>query len=369
VTSVLVGLRELLITVQSTVDEWLRIRWSSLTFFEARSAMLLFVVLLAAAVLVLLVRGIRTAGATRSLVALPAIVPGMRWSPGASIRHVPLVLFMAGVFLFAIALADPHTGFAQEDVSYPGRRVELLVDASTSMVLKFDSATLNKQGESTFYTAVAAAETFMKRRMAGPYHDLIALIQFGNEAYVVTPFTTDYENVRLSIRLISDPKEWGRFNDWGTTIVQGIDQGVQLFKAFDFVNASGNLMILFTDGRDSELNRQGRPVEALLAEARRYRIPVYMVRTAYKQGFGRIEQDKLWKDIVERTGGRFYAADNEESIMNALREIDRLSPGTIDVRQYSVQRPRYAGYALAAVALWLLAALLKLSVPAFRTFP
>jgi len=205
--------------------------------------------------------------------------------------------------------------------------------------------------------------------MNGPYRDLISLIQFGNEAYVVTPFTTDYENVMLSIRLVSDPKEWGRFNDWGTTIVQGIDQGVQLFKAFDFVNASGNLMIMFTDGRDSELNRQGRPLEALVAETRRYRIPVYMIRTAYKQSFGRVEQDTIWKDVVERTGGRFYAAYDEESINNALREIDRLSPGTIDVRQYSVQKPRYAGYALAAVGLWLLAALLKLTVPVFRTFP
>ena len=300
---------------------------------------------------------------------LPAIVPGMRRSPAAALRHLPLVLFVAGVPFFAIALADPHTGFTQEDVSYPGRRIALLVDASTSMVLKFDSTTLNKQGDSTFFTAVAAAEQFMRRRMDGPYRDLVALIQFGNEAYVVTPFTTDYENVMLSIRLISDPKEWGRFNDWGTTIVQGIDQGIQLFKAFEFVNASGNLMIMFTDGRDSELNRQGRPLEGVIAEARRYRIPVYMIRTAFKQSFGRVDEDTIWKSVVERTGGRFYAASDEASIVAALREIDRLSPGTIDVRQYSVQRPRYAGFALGAVGFWLLAALLKLTVPAFRTFP
>ena len=176
----------------------------------------------------------------------------------------------------------------------------------------------------------------MRRRMDGPYRDLVALIQFGNEAYVVTPFTTDYENVMLSIRLISDPKEWGRFNDWGTTIVQGIDQGVQLFKAFDFVNASGNLMILFTDGRDSELNRQGRPLDALVAEARKYRIPVYMIRTAYNQKFGRVEQDKIWKGVIERTGGRFYAASDEDSINVALREIDRLSSGAH--RRARVQR-------------------------------
>jgi hypothetical protein len=56
-------------------------------------------------------------------------------------------------------------------------------------------------------------------------------------------------------------------------------------------------------------------------------------------------------------------------MLRALREIDRLSPGRIDVREYSVQRPRYAGYALVATALWLTAALLKLGFGVFRTFP
>jgi Ca-activated chloride channel family protein len=362
-------MRELVLTAQATVDEWMRTRWADLQFAQVRTALLIFVVVLAVALLALILRGaLRRRGPGRQ-VALPALVPGMRWSATASMRHLPLVLFVAGLPLFAIGLADPRTGFAQEDVSYPGRRIALLVDASTSMVMKFDSRTLNAQGQSTFYTAVTAAERFMTRRMDGPKRDLIALIQFGNEAYVVTPFTTDYENVMLSIRLISDPKEWGRFNDWGTTIVQGIDQGVQLFKAFDFVNASGNLMILFTDGRDSELDRQGRPLDALVAEARTYRIPVYMIRTAHKLQYGRVEQDKIWKPVVERTGGRFYAAYDEDSVLAALREIDRLSPGRIDVRQYSVQRPRYAGYILMAVAIWLVAALLKMSVPVFRTFP
>jgi hypothetical protein len=128
-------------------------------------------------------------------------------------------------------------------------------------------------------------------------------------------------------------------------------------------------MILFTDGRDSELDRQGRPLDALVAESRRYQIPVYMIRTANNMGFGRVEQDKIWKPVVERTGGRFYAASDEASILTALREIDRLTPGRIDVREYSIERPRYAGYALLAAAMWLVAAALKLAVPAFRTFP
>ena len=68
-----------------------------------------------------------------------------------------------------------------------------------------------------------------------------------------------------------------------------------------------------------------------------------MIRTAYNRREGEVVQDKIWRPTVERTGGRFYAVYDEESMMRALREIDRLSPGRIDVREYSVQRPRYAG--------------------------
>ena len=214
-----------------------------------------------------------------------------------------------------IALADPHTGFTREEVSYPGRRIALLVDASTSMVMQFKTQTMKTQGEATFFTAVAGAEQFIRRRMNGPYRDLVALIQFGNQAYVVTPFTTDYENILLSIRLVSDPREWGRFSDWGTTIIEGIDQATKLFKTFSFVNASGNLMVVFTDGRDSDLQPKGRPLENLIAEARTWKIPVHMIRTAYNRREGEVVQDKIWRPTVERTGGRFYAAYDEESMI------------------------------------------------------
>ena len=358
---------DLLIALRTTWDEWMRTRWSDLQFGQAQEALLVFVVLLAIVVLLLLMGTMRRRGG-RTQVALPAILPLMRRSPMAPLRHLPLLLFLAGIPFFAIALADPHTGFAREEVSYPGRRIALLVDASTSMVIRFES-TAKRQGEATFFTAVAAAEQFIRRRMDGPYRDLVALIQFGNFAYVVTPFTNDYENILLSTRLVSDPREWGRFPDWGTTIIEGIDQATQLFKTFDFVNASGNLMIVLTDGRDSQLNQQAGALDRMVAETRAWRIPVYMMRTAYNRREGEVLQDKIWRATVERTGGRFYAAYDDESITRALREIDRLSPGRIETREYSVARPRFAGYTLIAVGLWLTAALLKLGIGVFRTFP
>jgi len=362
-------IRQLPDALRRTVDEWSRTRWEDLRFSDARGAILVCAALLAIVLLVLLIRAVQGRRAGRTHIAVPALLPLMRASHLSAVRYLPVLLFVIGLPLFAMALADPHTGFTREEVSYPGRRIALLVDASTSMVMSFKSTTFKTQGESTFFTAVAGAEAFIQRRMKGPYHDVVALIQFGNQAYVVTPFTTDYENILLSVRLIGDPREWGRFSDWGTTIVEGIDQATQLFKAFNFVNASGNLMVVFTDGRDSELNRSNKPLDKLVNEARTLKIPVHMIRTGYNYRFGEVPQDKIWKGVVERTGGRFYAAYDDESLSRALLDIDRLSPGRIETREYSVQRPRFSAYALAAVALWMLAAMLKLSVPVFRTFP
>jgi hypothetical protein len=361
--------QDVLLALRTVVEEWQRTAWTDLRFPEARTALLVFIALAGLALVLLVGRSIARGQPGRSRLALPALLPVIPRSPAAPLRHLPVALFAAGLPLFAVALADPHTGFARQEVSYPGRRIALLVDGSTSMVLKFPTKALRTRNESAFFTAVAAAEYFVRRRMDGPYRDLIALLQFGNQAYVVTPFTTDYESILLSIRLIGDPREWGRFSDWGTTIVEGLYQGTQLFKAFDFLNASGNLMIVFTDGRDSELNRQGEPIDTFIEDARRWKVPVYMLRTAYGRQQGEVMQDAIWKSVVERTGGRFYAVYDDESILRAVREIDRLSPGRIDVREYSVERPRFSGWLLAAVAVWIAAAMLKLGFGVFRTFP
>ncbi len=365
----MVPLRELLSAVQVTLGDWIQLPWNDLHFDETWTAVLVLVVLVAIAGLTLLARGLRTQKAGRTHVTLPALLPVMRRSHFSALRHGAFLMFLLGVPFFAVALADPHTAFTREETSYPGRRIALLVDGSSSMVMKFDTKTLKTPENRAFYTAVAAAEHFMKLRMNGRYHDLIALIQFGNEAYVVTPFTTDYENIMLSIRLISSPKEWGNFNDWGTTIMQGLNQATQLFRAFDFVNAAGNAMVMFTDGRDDEKDLKGRPIESVVAEMRKYKIPVYMIRTGFDLKEGQIPTDRLWKPIVESTGGHFYAADNEDAILRAETEIDKLSAGRIDVREYTAQRPRFDGYALVAVMFWLSASVMKLGFRSFRTFP
>ena len=79
--------------------------------------------------------------------------------------------------------------------------------------------------------------------------------------------------------------------------------------------------------------------------------------------------DDMWRRAVERTGGRFYTAADEATILRAINEIDKASAGTVEIREYSTRLPRFSPFALGAAALWTLALALRLVVPQFQTFP
>jgi hypothetical protein len=159
-----------------------------------------------------------------------------------------------------MALADPRTAVTREEVSYPGRRISLMIDASSSMLtaLPANRFAEGAPNNAAFFTTVGAARYFIERRMNGKYRDLMALIEFGDDAYVITPFTTDYENILLSTSLIGDWQEFMSFPDQGTVIARAVEQSVGMFEAFKYLDAAGNLMVLFSDGADAGCSRGRR---------------------------------------------------------------------------------------------------------------
>jgi hypothetical protein len=344
------------------------LRVADLQFWHRTEARLTLVGLVGLTVVLLIVRTMLRSGAPPRGLVLPAILGSMRRSRGAAIVHAPLILFLLGLPFFFLALADPFTALVSREMSFPGRRIGIMIDASISMRTPFTAATLNKRAatDATFFTTVAAAERFVRLRMKGKYRDLIGLIEFGNQAYVIMPFTSDYDNVLLSISLIGDPLEFNQFPDQGTVIMQAVTQTVELYKAFNFLDASGNLMVLFSDGEDSNYQIGNRSLDDVVRLAIDAKIPVYFVRTNYDKTKGQIIPDERWIPAIEKTGGRFYAASSEETLLKAIEDIDRVATGTIQFKQYSSQQPRYSLFALAAGALWAAAALLKLSLPYFE---
>lgn len=355
----------------NTVAEWRSIRLADLQFWHSGDARLFVFGLVALAVFALVARSFLERQPGRHRIVVPAMLATLRPSYFGFIRHLPLLVMLAGVPFMALAVADPFTSLVTSEVSYPGRRIAIMIDASTSMRTPFKAAHLNTRAETdaTFFTTVAAAERFIKLRMARNYKDLMALVEFGNEAYVVTPFTNDYDNILLSVSLIGDPVEYSLFPDQGTIIAAAIEQGTGLFKAFNFLDATGNIMILFSDGEDTRVQVGDKTLDEILQGAIDAKIPVYMVRTNYDRGKGMVIPDEIWIPAIERTGGKFYAASSEDAFLAAIADLDKVAAGTISTKQYTSQRPRFAFFALAAAACWLMAALLKLSLPHFQKVP
>lgn len=353
------------------LTQWHAMSLASLQFLHRDEARLALIALIGMSVAMLAARLAWRISPERHRIGLPSLLPSMSGSPLAALRHGALLLFLVGAGFFALALADPFTTLSRQSVSYPGRRISLLLDASSSMMAPFTADTLNAKGQAdiAFSTTVSAAEYFMRLRMAGKYRDLMALIEFGDEAYVITPFTSDYENILLSVSLVGDLREWGAFPDKGTIIAQAIEQSVELFRTFDFLDATGNVMVIFSDGQDTQVSAHGRSVYDILDDAVRAKVPVYFIRTAYNRQLNGLIPDELWKPAVERTGGRFYAASNEATILSAMHDIDRLSAGRIEVQNYIVRESHFAPYATVAVLLWTTALSLGLLVPYFRRFP
>jgi hypothetical protein len=365
------ALSELRDQIAALLVEAQSLRIGNLIFAAEDVARLGAVLLLGAAAFVLLLRLLTRRRSGRGRLALPSLIEWVRPNRVTLLRHGALLCALIGLPFFALALADPKTALMEEQASYPGRRIALMIDASSSMLSSLPSTRLAKgaPNDAAFFTTVGAARYFVELRMRSKYRDMMALIEFGDQAYVITPFTTDYENILFSMSLIGDWTEFMTFPDQGTVIANAVEQGAALFRTFDVLDAAGNAMVIFTDGIDAEVTEGGRTAFDVLRDARAANIPVFFIRIGQ---IGRGQQpipDEVWAAAVARTGGRFFHAVDENAIIAAVNAIDRAAPGRVEMKRYTTEQPRFAAFALAAVAFWSLALAMRLTLPWFHTFP
>jgi hypothetical protein len=345
---------------------------SELQFWQRDIGQLALLAVMALLAVLIAWRLLQPQRAGRDGLIIPALLRRERATSAWSwVRFAPFLPFAAGIPFVVLAVADPYSALVTETVSFPGRRISLMIDASTSMTTTFRTEQLNTVSKAgpAFFTTVAAAERFVQLRQRGKYRDLMALVEFGDQAYVITPFTSDYDNILLSIALIKDPVEFSRFPNRGTVIARALEQSLELFKAFKFLDATGNLMVIFTDGEDTTALTGGRRLDDILHSAVLNQVPLYFVRTNYDKGLGELIPDKAWMQAVERTGGKFYAVSNEGDLLRAIEDIDRVSAGAIQIKHYTSQEPQFAFFAWVAAALWTTAAALKLAISRFQQVP
>lgn len=79
-----------------------------------------------------------------------------------------------------------------------------------------------------------------------------------------------------------------------------------------------------------------------------------------------IDEDTLTK-VSEKTGGKYFRADNTETLGRIFAEIDRLEKSTVEVKKF--QRYREFAHWLIALGLGVLVAEMVLANSLFRKLP
>ena len=163
----MVPLTDLIASLRASVAELQTLRPADLQFWHADAASLMVVGLFGVAIVALAVRYATTRRSRRDRLALPAVLRPVRRSSLSLVRHGAMLPFLAGIPLFVLALADPYTAFTREEASFPGRRIALMIDASSSMCAvprRAAQSEAKPTPPTPFHTSVAAAEHFVRLR-------------------------------------------------------------------------------------------------------------------------------------------------------------------------------------------------------------
>ena len=200
----------------------------------------------------------------------------------------------------------------------------------------------------------AAITDYIRRRAA----DRIGLIVFSDNAYVVSPLTTDHAYLRRYVAMIDEQI----LRHEGMT---AIGEGLALANTLLARQAADDrrrdqLIVLFTDGE----NNHGRDPFDALEDAQAARHRVHMIGVDLAQEIRSKPDVVRLVRTVQRAGGRYFTADTAAQLAEASRAIDALEPGVVVTNRSVRNAPVFQWFAAAAIVLVCIAALLR-TIPYF----
>jgi Ca-activated chloride channel family protein len=221
----------------------------------------------------------------------------------------------------------------------PTRDLLLAVDLSGSMEFPdmFDE-------EGNRIGRLDAVKTVLGDFVARREGDRLALIVFGNQAFVQAPFTLDSRLVRQLLEQLQ-PRLAGPQTMIGDAIGLAI-------KTFESSEAEDRLLVLLTDGNDTG-SRVPPTKAAELAAQNDITIHTIAFGAPESAGEGEMDLETLGK-IAEVTGGTAFRADDREQLEQIYRDLDNLAPVEVETISYRPTRPLFHWPLAGAVALLLL---------------
>jgi Ca-activated chloride channel homolog len=262
---------------------------------------------------------------------------------------IPLILRYIAYVLIILALARPQKGDVSRELTQPGIDIMITLDISGSM-----------QAVDFKPNRLEAAKKVAMDFVHGRQTDRIGLVVFAAESFLQCPLTIDYDVITGIIKDIQIIPE----NLDGTAIGLALANSVNRLRDSD---AESKVIILLSDG-----DNNAGDIDPLTAAgfAEKFDIKVYTIAMGMRGQvhmpvddpiFGRrlvpvrIEvNEKLLREIADKTGGEFFRADSEEKLQRIWQDISEMEKTDIKVSQFTDWFELYYLFLIPALCLLLL---------------
>ncbi|MDR1180697.1 MAG: VWA domain-containing protein [Bacteroidales bacterium] len=266
-------------------------------------------------------------------------------------RHLPFILRMLAIIFVIIALARPQSSISHKQVDVEGIDIVMALDVSGSMMaMDFRPNRLD--------ACKNVMQTFIENRS----NDRIGLVVYSGEAYTKCPLTSDYQTLLRSLETV----KFGIIDD-GTAIGDGLGTAINRLRESQ---AKSKVIVLLSDG----VNNAGHIDPYSAAEiAREFGIRVYTIgcgtignapiSTPYGIMYIKVEIDEpLLKNIAQKTGGKYFRAQNKTKLQEVYDEIDKMEKTRITEYHFTNKPDEFFPFLLVALGLFLVEILLRYTI-------
>lgn len=269
--------------------------------------------------------------------------------------------------LFIVALAQPRLLKSTTQVKASGIDIVVALDMSGSMIS--EDFVVDGQRVSRFDMARRVLTEFINKRP----NDRIGLVLFGAKAYIATPLTLDHDYLEADL----DRLKIGDIDQNSTAIGDGLATAVNRLRD---LKAKSKIVILMTDGQ----NNAGKIDPLMAADAaaalgvKVYTVgigehgmapmPVFMGgrKVGYQNVPVDIDEDTL-RQIAEKTGGKYYRADNAKKFQQIYAEINKLEKTEAIINKFTQYKELFPWFVWGGLAVLLTE--LTLGQTVFRRLP
>ena len=228
-------------------------------------------------------------------------------------------LWVIGCAFLVLALARPQWIESAPNI-YKGRDFLLALDVSGSM--RAQDFTVERATLSRLDMLKKVVNQFLSER----HGDRIGLIVFADDAYTLSPLTSDMNVVRSLLKEVRHGMA-GEKTALGTALILAV-------KRLQDRDAKARVLILLTDGSNTAGEIHPDAATELAAEEgiRIYTVGIGSHQTvAFPRGPNEkpaytempLDEDLL-RRIAERTQGRYYAAANTAEVQSIINDIEKL---------------------------------------------